>query len=781
MHFQKPGRQPALAGLFQRNPMQFLDIRTILLMTFVTVSLCTVLMGMLWLQNRQRFAGLGFWTADEALNAVAFLLIALRGFVPDWLSIVVANTLAIGGLLCIFVGLERFFDVRGPHIPHPALLGLFALLYSAFTYLWPSLLARNLCLAATMLVIAVQSVWLLNRSLPPALRPVGRRVSHLMSVVIVLSAARLALALQGTSTTNDYMHAGVFSAAVVVIFQILRFLLVYAVTLMVNMRLISTLETEKDKFAKAFQSAPYAMILTALPGGEIIETNEMFGTLSGFSPAEALQKTTVDLGLWADNSERNAVLLALQTGHRVKAMKFAFRHKSGTTGTGLISIELLPVNGVMCALSSIDDITERMRTESDLEEYRVHLEEMVDERTFALSIAKEAAESASRAKSAFLATMSHELRTPLNAIMGMTDLALRRATDPRQKDHLAASAKASRHLLSVITDILDISQIEADRLTLDRTPFRLRTVTDTLRDLLEAQASAKGLVFSIDLPAPLADEALEGDPLRLGQVLLNLAGNAIKFTAQGAVRVSLRATGTTPEAVAVRCEIADTGPGIAAADLPRLFSPFEQLDPSPTRRHGGSGLGLAISKRLVKLMGGDIGVESTPGTGSVFWFSVQLAKAPAQMPTPTPAPNAAGTAEAELAARFAGAQVLVAEDEPLNQMVARGLLEAVGLRVTIASDGVQAVDLAAKTAYDLILMDMQMPHRDGLEAAQAIRALPECSTVPIVAMTANAYDDDRDRCLAAGMNDHLAKPIYPEVLYATLLRWLSEPRATDSA
>ena len=413
-----------------------------------------------------------------------------------------------------------------------------------------------------------------------------------------------------------------------------------------------------------------------------------------------------------------------------------------------------------------------LRQQVELQQYQYHLESLVQERTAALSIAKEAAEAANRAKSTFLANMSHELRTPMNAIMGMTDLALRHATEPKLRDQLGKVIQASQHLLHIINDILDISKIEAERLTLEHVSFTLGEVLENLINLIGHKVTEKGLKLCIDLAPEVARLRLRGDPLRLGQILLNLAGNALKFTEQGSISVRIRMLEDKPDGVLLRCEVEDTGIGISAEDQKRLFTAFEQADGSMTRKYGGTGLGLAISKRLVHMMGGEVGVESQVGGGSIFWFNVRLEKA-------ADATSAASTfaldnADARLKAAFTGTHILLAEDEPINQEVSRGLLEDVGLVVDLAEDGQQALELARQNRYALILMDMQMPHLNGVDATKAIRELPGYAQTPILAMTANAFDEDRQRCLDAGMNDHIAKPVDPDVLYETLLTWLEK-------
>ncbi len=419
-------------------------------------------------------------------------------------------------------------------------------------------------------------------------------------------------------------------------------------------------------------------------------------------------------------------------------------------------------------------IARRRKAEENLLEYQNHLEQIVEARTLDLTLAKEAAEAASRAKSTFLANMSHELRTPMNAIMGMTSMALRRAEAPQLRDQLGKIDSASKHLLAVINDILDISKIEAERMTLEQVSFKLGEVLENLMSLIGHKVTDKGLKLRVDLTPDVACLTLLGDPLRLGQILLNFTGNAVKFTAQGSITVRIRMTEDSAADVRLRFEVEDTGIGISAEDQKRLFTAFEQADSSMTRKYGGTGLGLAISKRLAQMMGGEVGVASQPGSGSTFWFTVRLGKTTDAV---SPAPTFSGqSANERLLDAFAGTRILLAEDEPINQEVSRGLLEDAGLVVDLAEDGTQAVDMAQQYRYALILMDIQMPHLNGLDATRTIRALPGFAETPIIAMTANAFDEDRQVCIDAGMNDHVGKPVDPDKLYETLLKWLSKPQ-----
>lgn len=387
-------------------------------------------------------------------------------------------------------------------------------------------------------------------------------------------------------------------------------------------------------------------------------------------------------------------------------------------------------------------------------------------------IKAQVSEAASIAKSAFLANMSHEIRTPMNAIVGMAQMLRRSVLTSAQMTQIDQIDVSAEHLLGVINDVLDLSKIEAGKFMLDDVYIDIDAAIRRVKTIVEPHIRSKGLYLTVEnahLPVPL-----RGDLTRLSQALINYANNAVKFTNQGTITIRISLVEETESTQLLRFEVSDTGIGIGPEKLERLFNAFDQADNSTTRDYGGTGLGLAITKRLAELMGGSAGASSTLGAGSTFWFTASLTKG-SQQDASTPALTVAEEdAVAILARDFQGKRILLAEDDPVNQMVVVMGLDDTGLIIDVADDGTQALEMARREAYDLILMDMQMPRMDGIAATQALRTIPEYKEVPIVALTANAFVEDRRNCLDVGMNDFLTKPVYREVLCGTILKWLRQ-------
>ena len=382
--------------------------------------------------------------------------------------------------------------------------------------------------------------------------------------------------------------------------------------------------------------------------------------------------------------------------------------------------------------------------------------------------ARVAAEQANTTKNAFLANVSHELRTPMNAIIGMTDLALKEPLSPMVREYLTTVQSSSHVLLELLNEILDFSKIESGKFSLQNVTFSLRELVEELARVVRFRAVDKGLELSSEIGPDVPDHFL-GDPLRLRQILNNLLTNALKFTDKGRISVDVAAVTVSDQEAQLRFSVSDSGIGIPPKDQERIFTPFAQVDPSMTRRHGGIGLGLAIASDLIGVMRGKLSVQSEVGRGSTFHFTIPLARTSREsvdrrtgdaigIEKPSAAANSGSDGKPEKSTRKS-LRVLLAEDVKANQMLVKYALRQRGHEVDIAQDGREAVELASSAIYDIVLMDVQMPEMDGFQATAAIRALPKGSDVPIIALTAHAMPTDRERCLAAGMNGYLAKPL----------------------
>jgi PAS domain S-box-containing protein len=674
------------------------------------------------------------------------------------------------------------------------------------------------------------------------------------------------------------------------------------------------LQEREQLFSTIVKQAPAGIALIARDTLGMLRFNEAAYRSLGYDADEFAARTLHDLAFGkAARLDEVVEQVFSQGGVEFEATS---RTKAGELRDYWMSMKPLALPGRDCISAIWLDITERKRAEFELDRYRKHLESLVAERTRDLErtqqdliVARDMAESASRAKSAFLANMSHEIRTPMNAIVGMAHLLKGEALSPRQQERVDKITGAAMHLLAVINDILDFSKIEAGKFSVDPTDFNLEQVVSQAFSLVADKAEAKNLELVSDLDH--VPTALHGDPIRLGQILLNFLSNAVKFTEHGHVRLRVRKLRHDENAQWLRFEIADTGIGISPEQQTRLFTAFQQADDSTTRLYGGTGLGLAICGRLANLLGGSVGVHSAAGQGSTFWVELPftlaahvppvlhgfppdarvlvmddmeeareavqvvlrqlgatrvdtcangeqgltrvVAAAEVGMPythvfadwnmpgmtgaealrqlrhlplpvhpvgilfsgssgSPEHANPEAGidgfiakpvlpSAVVSVLARTAlggahspvppphaadvstglkpGQRVLLAEDNALNREVLGELLERLGVSVDSVPDGVAAVEAASRSHYDLVLMDLQMPRMDGLQAARALRQVPSFGTTPIIAVTANAFTEDRANALAAGMNDHLAKPVDPAALCAVLTRWLGAPASAD--
>ena len=530
-------------------------------------------------------------------------------------------------------------------------------------------------------------------------------------------------------------------------------------------------EHEVLKLLQAVEQSPVSIVITNRDG--LIEyVNPRFTKVAGYSSNEALGQNPRMLQSGETPAETYEQLWQTLLAGREWRGILRNRRKNGELFWEEASISpIIDEKGETTHFIAVkEDITERKRIEDELEQHRVNLEYLVERRTADLTAALEAAKVADQAKDAFLAHVSHELRTPLNAVIGLSELARRISTDPRQQEYLDKATGAGKTLAGIINDLLDLSKISASRMELETITFSLRALIQRSRSVMVHRATEKGLelVERIDADVP---DVLVGDPLRIEQILLNLLSNAIKFTPAGRVELRIGLDTGEKARVGLAIEVEDTGIGLAEETIARLFQPFAQADASMNRKFGGTGLGLALCRRLAEMMGGDISVTSREGAGTTFRVRLRLAVGDAAN-----LPEVTQTARTQaLPAGYRDAQVLVVDDQPLNREIVEALLAQVGIIARTASDGREALDIVRKAgpgAFDLVLMDIQMPIMDGLAATREIRNWSGFANLPIIAMTAHTMKHEKEIGTAAGMNGHIGKPFETSHFFELLARWI---------
>ena len=583
--------------------MNILDIRTIMVNQLLSNAICAVVLIFTWLRNRTRFKGLFFWALDLAFQAIAVLLIALRGGIPNWMSFELANILVAAGAMAGFVGLEHFLDKKSAQIINFIFLVIFAAVFFYFTEITPSLEIRTIAGSISILFFSAQCVWLLFRRVGKEIQKNTRFTGYLFAGFCAVSLIRIGFIISNPYASNDFFQSGLYDALAMLAYQTLLILLTFSLILMVNRRLLLEVKTEEEKFSKAFISSPYAITLTRLPDGQMLEVNEGFLAISGYSSDEVIGKTTEALKLWVNEKDRDGVIDALRQGKSIRNREFQFRKKNGRKLTGIFSADIILIDGKPWILSSINDITKQKEAEKAVKDYSDHLEVMVKKRTRELRASQE--KLARHERLAVLGQLAgsvgHELRAPLG-VMANAVYFLKMAqpqVDPKISEYHDIIESEITNADKIITDLLDFSKIKS----VDREAFNINMLC---QQTLSRFSAPKGVKTSIDLPASLP--MAYADFRQMTQVVGNLVLNAYQAMPDGgSLEISAKKDGSYI-ALAVR----DSGTGIPKKQMEKLF------DPLFTTKPRGIGLGLTVCKMLAEANGGKITVSSKEGKGSEF-------------------------------------------------------------------------------------------------------------------------------------------------------------------
>lgn len=749
-------------------PLDFFT--ALMVISIVLLMLCLVQTFMM--TRGHNYQGVNWWSAGMWLLTAGTVSSTLRSVLPFYVAVSLANLCTFASFECFYRGNIRFFGLRRPSFLHLGVILFVLVLLTALLFLKPSLGPYS-SLNLRILIASLGATYLFGRITYETLNPTesGLRLERkwvgLCMLLLTLTCFLRATAVLVAPVEGPLLRLGTPLAWFSIAGLLLMLPLTFACFSAVNERLSSDLqrtladqESREEEIRHILNSVP-AEIAVLSAGGQLVLANRLFAERIGRTPDQIA--SIVDW--WLASSSSASHVISHDTHRGVECRTRVVADAGGRSNeaeilcldgqlrTYQMSCNILNGKGLMV----LADVTLHKRAE------------------LSLYGAKKEAERAARTKSQFLANMSHEIRTPMNAIIGLSELGMQMRAAPPVDDYLSKIFGTASGLLGIINDLLDFSKIEAGKLHIENVSFDLAALVKRQVDLLAPKAAQKQLALEVRIAKDVPSR-VSGDPLRIGQVLANLLSNAIKFTPHGSVNVSISAKDSGNGQAVVRFVIKDTGIGISPEHQKLLYQPFTQADGSTTREYGGTGLGLAICKQLVQMMGGEIDCDSTLGHGSTFSFQIQFG---------VPAATSAAYQSMELAMPtrpevLAGASVLLVEDNPVNQLVAREVLRRAQLQVTVASHGAEAVSIlqASPDGFDAVLMDVQMPTMDGYEATQRIRNDLKMESLPIIAMTAHVFEIEKQRCLDAGMNAHIAKPFHSDTVLGVLSRWITRRNRT---
>lgn len=551
-------------------------------------------------QYRSRYKGVQYMLFCFVLQTLALVMILLRGIIPVWISFDLANTISVSGIIFFYVGIETYTGKKSSLVPNLVLLSAFVAVHIWFSFCKPDLTARHLNISMLWLIIFLQCSWLLLYRVPRSKFRLTLHVSLICTAFCIVCLARIIKFLISGYNSDNSLNSDQFDTAMILISQVLLILLTYSLEHMFGSQLLLDIKSEEEKFSKAFNTSPYGIIINRFHGGQIIDINKGFQNITGYSREEIFDKTILEVGFWLTEKDRNTFFDELIKSGKIYGREFQFRKKSGDLITCLISSEVVSLDNEQCILSSVDDISIQKKYELELIK------------------SKEKAEESDRLKTAFMHNISHEIRTPLNAIVGFSTLLGEPDMDTESKrSYIDLIKRGSDHLISIVSDIMEISNIEAGILKFNETETDLNVLLNDLYRQFHIKAVEKGIDLILTTDLSDSDSNINTDRTKLVQVLSNLLWNALKFTDKGQIEFGYILSNTFLEFY-----VADTGIGIHEEMHDKIFERFYQVDYSGTRKYDGTGLGLSISKAYIELSGGKIWLDSKPGQGATFYFTI---------------------------------------------------------------------------------------------------------------------------------------------------------------